>query len=350
MAGSKDDAQRRADQIRAFRLELAALRAEGLDPVPPERLDALTAHHDALLSALSDRFDIDTTLSAKRMSLGMRLASAFGAAALTAAIVSFFYRIWGDLATPAQVTFLTAAPIAALAAMVLAARRERTLYVASLCAIVACGAFVLQTVMLGTIFNLPGSAHVLGAWAAFAIAVAWPFRFVLPFAAGVGAAICYVAALGISLQGAPWHEFGARPEMLMIAGALAYSLWRAVPRELQPWLRGAALTCALGSLLVLSTFEGSSLLPWSRSMIEASYQIASVIVATAVVALGVRTGRDETLVSGALFTACFLIGRFVDWWWDWMPKYLFFLALAALAIAWLMLLGRLRRRISVGVS
>jgi hypothetical protein len=347
MALSKDDAQRRADQIRAFRSELADLEREGVDAVPSDRLDALTAHHDTLLARLSERFDIDTTLSAKRMSLGMRLASAFGAAALTAAVVSFFYRIWGNLSTPAQVAFLTLAPVAALAAMVLAARRERTLYVASLCAIVACGAFVLQTIVLGTIFNLPGSAHVLAAWAAFAFAVALPFRFALPCLAGVGATICYVAALLVSLQGAPWYEFIQRLETVMIPGVLMYATWRIMPRELQPWARGAALALALGSLLAMSTFESSSLLPLSRSVIEASYQIVAVIVAIAVVALGVRTGREETLVAGALFTACFLIGRFVDWWWDWMPKYLFFLALAALAIAWLMLLGRLRRRMAV---
>ncbi len=315
--------------------------------VPPDRLDALAAHHDALLAALADRFDVDTTLTGKRMSLGMRLASAFGAAALTAAIVSFFYRIWGDLSTPAQVAFLTIAPIAALAATVTAARRERTLYVASLCAIVACGAFVLQTVMFGAIFNLPGSAHVLGSWAAFALAVALPFRFALPCVAGVGAAIAYAAALVVSLQGAPWYEFGLRLETVMFPAAVAYAAWRVMPRELQSWTRGAALAFALGALLGMSTFEGSSLLPWSRSVIEAFYQILSVIVAVAVVALGVRTGRAETLVAGALFTALFLIGRFVDWWWDWMPKYLFFLALAALAIAWLLLLGRLRRRMAV---
>jgi hypothetical protein len=350
MAGSKDDAQRRADQIRAFRTELADLRREGLDPVASDRLDALTAHHDALLAALSARFDIDTTLSAKRMSLGMRLASAFGAAALTAAIVSFFYRIWGDLSTPAQVAFLTAAPLAALAAMVLAARRERTLYVASLCAIVACGAFVLQTVMFGTIFNLPGSAHVLGAWAAFSLAVALPFRFALPCIAAVATMVLYIAALVVSMQRAPWYEFVQRLETVMIPAALAYILWRVMPRELQPWTRGTALTLALGSLLAMSTFESSSLLPWSRSVVAAAYQIVAVVVAIAVVAAGVRTGREETLVAGALFTAFFLIGRFVDWWWDWMPKYLFFLALAALAIAWLMLLGRLRRRMALAAS
>lgn len=346
MAGSKDDAQRRADQIRAFRSELAALRVEGLEPVPPDRLDALAAHHDALLTALSDRFDIDTTVTAKRMSIGMRLASAFGAAALTAAVVSFFYRIWGSLSTPAQVAFLTLAPIAAIAAMVFAARRERTLYVASLCAIVACGAFVLQTVMLGTIFNLPGSPHVLGAWSAFALAVALPFRFALPTVAAVATFIGYLAALIVSSQGAPWFEFFERPETVMIPAAVVYAAWRVMPVELQAWMRGTALALALVSLLAMSTFETSSLLPWSRSMLEATYQILALIVAIAVVGLGVRTGREETLVAGALFTALFLIGRFVDWWWDWMPKYLFFLGLAALAIAWLMLLGRLRRRMA----
>jgi hypothetical protein len=347
MAGSKDDAQLRADQIRAFRSELAALRREGLEPVPSDRLDALTAHHDAVLAGLADRFDVDTSLTASRMSLGMRLASAFGAAALTAAIVSFFYRIWGDLATWTQVAFLTIAPVAALAAMAAAARRERTLYVASLCAIVACGAFVLQTIALGALFNLPGSAHVLGSWAAFALAVALPFRFALPCVAGVGAAICYVAALVVSWQGAPWYEFGLRLETVMLPALVVYAAWRVMPRELQPWTRGTALAFALGALLAMSTFEASSLLPWSRSVIDAAYQIVAVIAAMAVVALGVTTGREETLVAGALFTALFLIGRFVDWWWDWMPKYLFFLALAALAIAWLMLLGRLRRRMAV---
>ena len=346
MAGSKDDAQRRADQIRAFRSELDVLRREGLEPVPPDRLDALTAHHDALLAALSDRFDVDVTVSARRMSLGMRLASAFGAAALTAAVVSFFYRIWGALSTPAQVAFLTLAPIVALAAMVVAARRERTLYVASLCAIVACGAFVLQTVALGTIFNLPGSAHVLAAWAAFALAVAVPFRFALPCVVGVTTIICYAAALLVSVQGAVWYEFIERFEAVLIPSILVYAAWRLMPRELQPWTRGAALACALGALLALSTFESSSVLPWSRSVIAASYQILAVIVAVAVIGLGVRTGREETLIAGALFTAFFLIGCFVDWWWEWMPKYLFFLALAALAIAWLMLLGRLRRRMA----
>jgi hypothetical protein len=346
MAGSKDDAQRRADQIRAFRSELAELHREGLDPVPPDRFDALAAHHDALLAALSDRFDIDTTVSAKRMSLGMRLASAFGAAALTAAIVSFFYRIWGDLGTPTQVGLLTAAPLGALAAMVAAARRERTLYVASLCAIVACGAFVLQTILLGDLFNLPGSPHLLGTWAAFGFAVAIPYRFGLPCMAALGAAIGYVAAMLITWQGAPWSEFGARPETVLLPAAAAFVAARRMPRELQAWMRGTALAFALGAILVLSTFDGSSVLAWSRPVVEATYQVVAAVLAVFVVAHGVRSGHAETLIIGGIFTGLFLLGRFVDWWWDWMPKYLFFLALAVIAIGWLWVLGRLRRRMA----
>src|SRR5688572_9834626 len=103
---SKDEAQRRTDQIRAFQAELAELRREGV--ALPDRLDAIAAHHDALLAAFASRYDIDRSSAAKRMSLGMRLASAFGAAALTAAIVSFFYRMWGVMPTGAQVAALTA--------------------------------------------------------------------------------------------------------------------------------------------------------------------------------------------------------------------------------------------------
>lgn len=142
---TKEAAQRRAAQIRAFHEELAALRSEGIDPIASQQLAALDAHHDAVLADLAGRYDIDRTAAEERLSLGMRLASAFGAAALTAAIVSFFYRVWGALLTPVQVAALTVAPLVALAAMGVAIRRERTLYVASICASVASGAFVLQT-------------------------------------------------------------------------------------------------------------------------------------------------------------------------------------------------------------
>jgi len=38
----------------------------------------------------------------------------------------------------------------------------------------------------------------------------------------------------------------------------------------------------------------------------------------------------------------YLIARFFDWWWDWMPRWLFFLVIGALAVSMLLALRRLR--------
>jgi hypothetical protein len=38
----------------------------------------------------------------------------------------------------------------------------------------------------------------------------------------------------------------------------------------------------------------------------------------------------------------FLYTKFFDWWWEWMPKYLFFLVIGLVAILLLLILKRLR--------
>jgi predicted RND superfamily exporter protein len=35
----------------------------------------------------------------------------------------------------------------------------------------------------------------------------------------------------------------------------------------------------------------------------------------------------------------------VDWWWDWMPKYLFFLVIGLISVALLVVFKRLRARL-----
>jgi hypothetical protein len=347
--GSRLAAQDRVDQIAAFRAEVAQLTREGGPSLDSSQLAAIVAHQDAVMAGLTRDFDVDRTSAARRMSRGMQIASVFGAAALVAAIVSFFYRVWGELSPAAQVLLLTAAPVAALGAMVAAGRIEKTRYVASLCAIVACGAFVLETVALGRMFNMRDSPHALAFWAAFAFAVAVPWRFVVPFALGVLSLTLYLAGGAFELMGHPWTNVMQRPELLMLSAALLLPLASKVEAGLTPVARGVLLILALLPLLVLSSVEGTSLIPINGSAARVGYQILALVVAVAVIAFALVRGQAETLAIGAVFAGLFLLTRFVDWWWDWMPKYLFFLILAVVALGSLWGLRLARRRLEAAV-
>ena len=342
---NKDAAQHRADQIAAFRAELETLAREGAAAFDPAALAAVTAHQDALLDRLARDFDVDRTATGRRMSQGMQIAAIIGAAALVAAIVSFFYRFWNELTMYAQITLVVAAPLAALGAMAVAGRVEKTRYVASLCAIVACGAFVFETIALGRMFNLRESPHFLAFWAVFAMAVSLPWRMVVPFALGAAAMAVYVAALGFELFHVPWTSALERPEAMMLAAALLLSAAHRVPAELVAVARGVWLTIALIPLLALSSIGGISLLPLDPDAVRVAYQVAAPLVAGGVITHALARGYTESLVIGSVFAGLFIVTRFVDWWWDWMPKYLFFLLMAAAAIAWLWALRLARRRL-----
>lgn len=280
------------------------------------------------------------------MSVGMRLASGFGAATLTAAVVSFLYQVWGAIPTPGQVGLLTAGPLVATGAMIVAGTLERTRYIAAVLAVVACGALVTQTVLLGEIFNLRSSPHPLLLWGVFAAAIGVPWRFVLPCALGVLSLVCYVAALTFWVSGFPWTMAIERPEPLMIAAAALMPVASRAPQELVPGVRAVLLILILGPVLVLSAFAQPSLLPWTSSTIRIAYQIVGALAALVVLVAGVRRSLDDVILIGGLFAGVFLLTRFVDWWWDWMPRYLFFLILAAVALAWIWGLRVLRRHVA----
>jgi hypothetical protein len=258
--------------------------------------------------------------------------------------------VWGGIPTTGQVTLLTAAPLVAVAAAIVAGRVEKTRYVAALFAVVACGAFVAQTLLLRQIFNLRDSPHVVGFWAAFAIAVALPWRFTLPFALGVAAVACYGAALLFWSVNVPWTEFLERPEPLMVVAAVLLSVAGRLPRELVTASRAVLVALTLFPLLVLSSTGEVSLLPMDVFTAKVLYQISAAVVACATIAVGLRRAEEEVVLVGSVFAAVFVVIRFVDWWWDWMPKYLFFLILAAVAIGWLWALRVARRHVAVRAS
>jgi len=344
----RDAAQQRADRIRAFREELAALRAEGVEVLSPAQEQQLAAHHQSVLAQLRSRFDVDVSETAGQLSRGMQIASFFGALTLTAAIYSLVARFWGDLDLPVQVGLLTLFPVLALAGVDLAARREPSLYIASIFAVVAYGTFWLAGVMTARLLDLPITTPVLWLGVVFglALASAYGFRVVL-----VAALLAVVVALGgtlFSVAGAPWTMVGERLEPAMIAAfgllLLAPGLEPASPGFGNITLR-VGLSVGLTLLLVLSVSGSMSVLPWPTRWIEAIYQVLMLLTSVAVIAIGLARRFPDLVKIATTALAIFLVSRYVHWFWSWLPRYLFFLLLAAAAFAWLLALRRVRARV-----
>jgi uncharacterized membrane protein len=65
-------------------------------------------------------------------------------------------------------------------------------------------------------------------------------------------------------------------------------------------------------------------------------------IAAAVIWLGVRRNWSEVVNTALSFFVIFLYTKLFDWWWESLPKYLFFFLLGLSAVLILLILRRLR--------
>ncbi len=344
---SRNAAQQRADDIRIFRQELARLEAEGALRLSAAQTQSLTAHHDGLLAGLAQSFDIDRDVRAKQLSWGMRIASFLGALALAASVFFLFYQFWGLFAETAQVAILVAASLAMFAVTVWIQGRDATGYFTKLAAMVAFACFVLNIVMLGQIFNITPSDKALLPWAAFALLLAYACDLRLLLAAGILCIIAFTAARVGTWTGMYWIHFGERPENFIPLSLALFFLPQAARHRqhenFAPVYRIFGLLSLLLPVLVLSHWGHGSYLPWSASVVERFYQVCGFTLSAAAIWLGLRQQWAETANVGITFFVIFLYTKFFDWWWDLLPKYLFFLLVGLTAVLFLLVIKRLRQ-------
>ena len=340
--------QQRADQLRTFQRELEELEREKVLELTPEQKTRLDAHIERMLAELASRFDVDTTESQRHISLGMKIASALGGIALCAAVVLFLARYMGYWSTPLQVSVLVAIPILLTIAAELAARREKTLYYAGLISIVAFSAFVANLSMLGEIFNLAPTPNALAVWGLFGLALAYHFGIRLVLAAGLVSMLGWITATTNSWRGWWWVEFEKRPEELMLAGlvlaALPLFIKHVRRTDFPAVYRLVGMLAFFFTMLFLSAQGQSSYLPMDDKAVEHFYQMFGVVAAAAAVWIGIRRNWTGVVNTGTAFFTIFLFFRLIDWWWDWMPKYLFFLLIGLVAIGLVAVFKRLRGR------
>ena len=341
----KDTAQSRADQIRAFNAELAALSDEGVLALDAEDQARVNVHHNALLQNYAQQFDIDISGTDKQLSWGMRIVSFIGALALSAALFFFFYRFWGVLGTTTQVGILVVTPLVATMGIKFAAQREKTLYFASLLALIAFTCFVLNLSVLGVIFNITPTQNAFIAWGAFALVLAYTYGLRLQLVAGMACILGYLAATIGTWSGCYWLSFAERPENFILAGILLAAA-AAIPHRQQtafPGLyRGFGLLTIFIAILVLANWGQISYLPWDSDIIEGVYQVSGFLFSGGTIALAIKRGWPGTTNLASTFFTLYLYTKLFDWWWDWLPKYLFFLLLGLIAVGLLLALKRIR--------
>ena len=348
---SRTTAQRRADQIHHFRRELELLAAEGALQLGAEQRQRIDAHHDALLAELAREFDIDEDARSRQLSWGMRIASLLGALALAASVFFLFRQFWGLFSETVQVGILAGASLATFAATLITRQRDATGYFTKLCAMVAFACFVLNVAMIGQIFNITPSDKALLPWAAYGLLLAYLCDLRLLLAAGLVCLLSYIAARVGTWSGVYWIHFGERPENFLPAAMALFVLpvfFRHTRHDQFPAVyRLVGLLALFLSVLILSHWGQGSYLGWSATTIEHLYQIAGFVLSALTIWLGLRRQWTETANTGVVFFVIFLYTKFYDWWWELMPKYLFFLVLGLTAVLVLLVMKRLRRPVAL---
>ena len=347
-ASTRTEAQQRADEIRVFQAELERLERDGVLQLSAEQRDALRRHHNEVLADLAQRFDVDRDAESKRLSLGMRVASFFGAVALAASVFFLFYQFWGLFSTPAQIVILIGSALGSFIATVILQARDSTGYFTKLAALVAFACFVLNIAMLGQIFNITPSDKALLPWAAFALLLAYSCDLRLLLAAGILCLTAFIAARTGTICGLYWLHFGERPENFFPAAALIFATPQLIDHRrftgFAPIYRVFGLLALFLPMLVLANRGKASYWMAEPSIVEGAYQVAGFVVAALVVTYGVRRHWAEVVNTGVVFFVIFLYTKFYDWWWEIMPKYLFFFVIGITALLLLMIFRRLRAR------
>lgn len=346
MQPSRHDAQIEADRLNAFRAQLAELERNGVLQLSPEQHGNLNRYIEDKLAAYRQQFDIDTTAGARQLSWGLRIASTLGGLSLCAAVILLFQRYWGSMSPTLQTTIVILAPLLALAGTEFAARKERTLYFAALLSLVAFACFVMNLVVIGEIFNFISTHNAFLAWGLFALALAYHYGLRIQLIIGLVASLSWLSAQITHMRGYHWFAFGERPEHFLVSGLVIFALPFVLrhPRnsDFPAVYRFTGMIACYLSLLSLMANGHFSYLPLSSKAIETFYEITGLVLGAAAVWFGIRRSWIGVVYTSAGFFTLFLYIRLFRWLWDWLPSYVMFAAVGAIAIAVMYVLKRLR--------
>lgn len=338
-------AQDAAARIEAFAQELARLEAEGALQLDEAQRAAIAASQQAALADWRQRFDIDVGRGQRQLSWGVKVAAFLAALALGMGVFLLLWRLWHHMNEVGQIMLpLLAAFLFTVTCGLFAAREKGGLF-ARLFGVLACVCFGLDVALLGHMFNIPSSPGFYLLLGLFALALTLAATSRLLLAVAVGALAVFAAASGMQYAGFTWDEFARWPETFLPATALlAAAAWAQQRRgsEQAGAVRFMALLVWFVPALMVGFDGDHSFLPWEEKTVEHCWQLVTGLSAALLVALGVRRGWSETVYTSVFFGTLLLIFKFFEWWWDALPKELFFLLIGLIAVLAVLVLRRLR--------
>lgn len=342
---SSPSAQARAEQIDAFYKETQTLESNGTLILSTEQKSAIETYHSELLSKLQTSYDIDTSDKAKQLTLGMKIASLLGALAMAMSIFFLFHQFWGHLPTSIQVTTLIATPVALFMLTIFLKKKDKSTYFSKIAGLVCLASFILNLRMLGQIFNITPSPNAFLIWSAFGFLLAYACnaRLILFFAIlSLGG---FIAMKLGTWSGVYWINFGEYPENFILPSLLIFCLPQFISQaKFQKFgliYRTTSMIMFFLPLLVLANVGELSYLSWDKDLIEGSYQLLGFASALVAVWLGIKKQWSHVVNTGNVFFILFLYTKFFDWWWQWMPKYIFFFLIGLTAVLALLIFKRI---------
>ena len=345
---SQWEAQQRTEQIKAFTEELKSLQSESDFGLTAEQTEQLNAYHSHKLAQLKELFDVDISSRSRQLSWGMKIASLFGALAMTSSIFFLFYHFWGYINTPVQVGLLITAPIVSFVAAIWLSQKEKNSYFSKIAALISYGCFVLNLSLLGQIFNLIPSPNAVLVWSLFAATLAYACRARLLLFFSIVGVLNFIAMKFGTWFGFYWISFGERPENFIIPALIIFALPIKLSRpqyiDFDPIYRVMGLIALFLPMLILGNYGYISYLSWEVDVIEGFYQVMGFVAAAAVIWAGIKFHWKDTVNTGVVFFVLFLYTKFFDWWWELMPKYLFFFIIGVVSIAALVGFQMIRKR------
>jgi Predicted membrane protein (DUF2157) len=348
---TRDDAQRRIDQIHDFNRELDALQNEQVVALTKPQRDSIRIHHQRLVRELAARFDADVDDRGRQLSLTMRIVSVAGAILVSSTVFLLFYHFWASLALSTQVVLLIGAPLASFAIALIMQSYDPTGYFSRLAASLCFACFVLNVVVLPPLLNLSVGALPVLASGAFALVLGYGMESGLLLSAGIIGVFIYSAALIAEGLGASWWTFAMWPENFLPGAAIVFGM-AGLPKFSQSDF--PSLYRAFGCLGLFVPLLLISALPswsyWSSvSHLSLYYQALTLLASSSALFLGLTRGWPEVTLLGVIAALGLVTEKIWLWLLPRLPVYEVFLLASAIAIAVLCAVAFARsRRHAVG--